>query len=83
MTSLALLLPFAALAACGSETQPPSTDEPRIKVRSSEQEQLHKFDAFNLAIALKRAIQDAGFTCRRVTDAGFVGAYQNLDMWAA
>ena len=38
---------------------------------------------FNLAIGLKRAIYDAGYTCKRITDAGFVGTYKNLDMWTA
>jgi len=37
----------------------------------------------NLAIGLKRAIYDAGYTCKRVTDAGFVGEWKNLDMWVA
>jgi hypothetical protein len=32
---------------------------------------------------LKRAIYDAGFTCKRVTDGGFVAAWKNLDMWMA
>ena len=59
------------------------TNQPTIKVRSAEQEQLHKLDAFNLAIALKRAIYDAGYTCKRITDAGFVGTCKNLDMWMA
>jgi hypothetical protein len=54
-----------------------------IKVQSAEQIQLHKLDAFNLAIGLKRAIYDAGYTCKRVTDAGFVGTWKNLDMWMA
>jgi len=52
-------------------------------VRSSEQDQLKQLDAINLAIALKRAIYDAGYTCKRITDAGFVGEYKNLDMWMA
>jgi hypothetical protein len=52
-------------------------------VRSAEQEQLKKLDALNLAIGLKRAIYDAGYTCKKITDAGFVGEYQNLDMWMA
>ena len=52
-------------------------------MRAQEQEQLHKLDAFNLAIGLKRAIYDAGYTCNRITDAGFVGTWQNLDMWMA
>jgi len=71
-----------ALAGCNEQPQQ-QTNEPRIKVRSSEQEQLHKLDAFNLAIGLKRAIYDAGYTCKRITDAGFVGIWQNLDMWMA
>jgi hypothetical protein len=73
-----------ALAACNQQQpQTNPTNEPAIKVRASEQEQLHQLDALNLAIALKRAIYDAGYTCRRITDAGFVGAYKNLDMWMA
>ena len=77
-----LLLGALALAACNEQPQQ-TTNEPVIKVRSNEQEQLHKLDAFNLAIGLKHAIYDAGYTCKRVTDAGFVGAYKNLDMWMA
>lgn len=73
------LLLAAALSACDSS--PPK--QTPIKVTSPEQQQLHKLDAFNLAIGLKRAIYAAGYTCKRVTDAGFVGTYKNLDMWAA
>ena len=76
------LLSLLSLAACNN-TQPQQTNQPTIKVRSNEQNQLHKLDAFNLAIALKHAIYDAGYTCMRVTDAGFVGTYKNLDMWMA
>jgi hypothetical protein len=77
-----VLLTIVALAACNEQPQQ-TTNEPRIKVRSREQEQLHQLDAFNLAIGLKRAIYDAGYNCKRVTDAGFVGAWKNLDMWMA
>lgn len=73
---------LALLAACGDQGQQQS-NAPAIKVRGPEQEQLHKLDAFNLAIALKHAIYDAGFTCKRVTDGGFVDVYENLDMWTA
>jgi hypothetical protein len=75
------LLASLAIAACGSQTQ--QSNQTHIKVRGSEQEQLHQLDAFNLAIGLKRAIYDAGYTCKRVTDGGFVGEYKNLDMWMA
>ena len=74
----------AALAACNSEPQQQAaTNQPQIKVRSSEQDQLHKLDAMNLAIGLKRAIYSAGFSCRQITEAGFVGEYKNMDMWMA
>ena len=81
-TGLIIALGALALAAC-NEQQPASTNQPQIKVRSSEQDQLKQLDAINLAIALKRAIYDAGYTCKTVTDAGFVGTWQNLDMWVA
>jgi hypothetical protein len=80
---LALLLAPLALAACNRQPQQAKTKEPTIEVRSQEQEGLHRLDAMNLAIGLKRAIYDAGFTCKRITDAGFVGTYKNLDMWMA
>ncbi|MFL6728465.1 MAG: hypothetical protein ACJ8E3_03895 [Sphingomicrobium sp.] len=70
-----------ALAACGDTS--PAPEQPTIKVRSAEQNQLHQLDALNLAIGLKRAIYDAGYTCKRITDAGFVAEWKNLDMWMA
>ena len=74
------LLAGLALASCG---EPQQRQTRPIKVRSAEQNQLHELDAINLAIALKRAIYDAGYTCKRVTDAGFVAEWKNLDMWSA
>ena len=75
------LIAAATLAACNEQPyQPPAN---QTKVRSSEQEQLKQLDAFNLAIGLKRAIYDAGATCKRITDAGFVGEWKNNDMWVA
>ena len=51
------LIMFAALAACDNSTP----QKAPIKVTSPEQQQLHKLDAFNLAIGLKRAIYAAGY----------------------
>ena len=76
-----ILVAPLALAACDAGTPP--TNQTSIKVRSPEQDRLHTLNALNLAIALKRAIYAAGYTCRRVTEAGFVAEYQNLDMWTA
>jgi hypothetical protein len=75
------LAALAGLAACNNSQ--PQQQQPTIRVRSDEQKQLHQLDAFNLAIGLKHAIFDAGYTCDRITDAGFVGTYKNLEMWTA
>ena len=80
MRRIIALVALAALAGCNkSQPQQPQT----IRVVSDEQRQLHQLDAFNLAIGLKRAIYDAGYTCKRITDAGYVGTWKNLDMWVA
>ncbi len=78
---LTIAIAALGLTACNQRSE--TTNQPVIKVQSDEQKQLHKLDAFNLAIGLKHAIYDAGYTCKRVTDAGFVGTYKNLDMWMA
>ncbi len=83
LKSAALLLAPALLAACDAPDRDAQGNTPQIQVRSAEQNQLHQLSALNLAIALKRANYDAGYTCQRETDAGFVGAYENLDMWMA
>jgi hypothetical protein len=74
---------IAAAIVAGCNQQAPQGNQPSIKVTSAEQQRLHELDAFNLAIGLKHAIYDAGYTCKRITDAGFVGNYKNLDMWMA
>jgi hypothetical protein len=75
------VLAALCLTAC-NETQP-AQQQTKIKVRSAEQDRLKQLDAMNLAIGLKRAIYDAGYTCKRITDAGFVAEWKNLDMWTA
>src|SRR4029078_3708796 len=81
--SVKLAVPLLAALVIAGCDQPPQQPVRQIKVRSAEQNQLHELDAINLAIALKRAIYDAGYTCKRVTDAGFVAEWKNLDMWSA
>jgi hypothetical protein len=82
-TTTAVLLSCLTLAACGSGDQQQTSNQPTIRVVSREQQQLHQLDAFNLAIGLKRAIYDAGYTCKRITDAGYVGIWKNLEEWTA
>ena len=69
------------LTACGP-SQPTQPKQP-IVVRSQVQDQLHKLDDTNRAIALKHALYDSGYTCQRIDKSGFVTAYKNLDMWTA
>ncbi|HEU5067449.1 MAG TPA: hypothetical protein VFT61_04605 [Sphingomicrobium sp.] len=74
------------LAAC-NQSQPQNPPQNQAQQPHStigpEQEQLHQLDALNLAIALKRAIYDSGFSCRQIDKAGYVGPYKNLDEWTA
>ena len=75
-----MLLVSAAVGACNNNAP---TNQREIRVVGDEQKQLHQLDAYNLAIGLKRAIYDAGYSCKKVTDAGFVGTWENLDEWTA
>ena len=80
LRTLTLALATLATAACNQSQPAPQT---KIEVRGPEQDRLTKLDAFNLSIALKRAIFDLGYKCQRVEKAGFVGPYKNMDMWTA
>ena len=78
------LLPFgllAMLAACGDN--PATQPSQPIVVRSEGQDKLHQLDDMNRAIALKRAIYESGSDCRRVTQSGYVGEYENTSYWTA
>jgi hypothetical protein len=79
------LLAAAVLATGGCNSQESQQAQPvqKISVRSAEQDALHKANELNRVIALKRAIYDSGYTCKRVTRSGYVGPYENLDMWMA
>ncbi|HEV8407570.1 MAG TPA: hypothetical protein VGQ34_06505 [Sphingomicrobium sp.] len=81
-TPTIVLLTFVALSAC-NKGGPQKANGSQIRIVSEEQKQLHQLDAIDLGIGLKRAIYDAGYSCKRVTDAGFVGTWQNLDEWTA
>ena len=78
----ALLVGASLIGACNPAPSQQS-QAPTIKVRGPEQDKLHQLAAFDLAIALKRAIYGAGYTCQRLIDGGFVGTYQNMDNWLA
>jgi hypothetical protein len=73
---------LAALFVSGCEG-PPERERAPVQVRGAEQERLHQLTGPNRDIAMRRAIRDSGYRCQRVTQSGFVGPYENLDMWTA
>lgn len=77
------LIGLLALGACNGQDGSAGNANQEIRVQSDEQKQLHQLNALNLGIGLKHAIYDAGYSCLRVTDAGYVGTYKNLDEWMA
>jgi hypothetical protein len=78
------LLPLAALLALSACDDSPATQPSQpIVVRSEGQDRLHQLDDLNRAIALKRAIYEGGSDCRRVTQSGYVGEYENTSYWTA
>ena len=85
MRSLIACSLILSLAACGSSetTNQPAAAQPRIQVRSAEQDALHNLSDMDRDIGLKRAIQDSGMPCRRVTKSGYVQEYNSLSMWTA
>lgn len=70
------------LAGCGQSSAPPAPQK-TIKVQGDEQRQLASATEMDRAIALKRAIYDAGSRCRRVVKTGQMADYKNLSMWQA
>ncbi len=81
MTRLLPFLVLGLLSACGDN--PATKPSQPIVVRSEGQDKLHQLDDLNRAIALKRAIYAAGSDCRRVTQSGYVGEYENTSYWTA
>ena len=81
-TLLTALAGTLMITACDQPRQEQPKQQ-QIKVQSEEQKQLHKLNPLNRAIALRRAIYDSGFRCRRVDESGFVQEYKNLSMWTA
>ena len=81
----AQLLGALTIGLLASACDDPQPSQPRksIQVRSEQQEGLHKLSEHYRHVALRRAIYDAGRTCRSVTRSGYVQEYGNLSMWTA
>jgi hypothetical protein len=84
MRNAALMLSVVVLAACGKggtpAEQPVQND---IMVRSEAQQRLFDLNDLNRAIALKRALSDAGMRCGQIVSTGYVTRYKDMDMWTA
>ena len=74
---IAMTLGAVLLTAACSPEPTEQANAPAIKVRGLEQDRLHQLGAFDLAIGLKRAIYEAGYTCKQLTDAGFIGTHND------
>ena len=79
--SIALLM-LLPLAACDQDASAPPPKQ-QITVRSDGQDRMHQLNDLNRAIALKRALYDSKAECRRVTQSGYVGEYENTSQWTA
>lgn len=75
----ALLL--ATLASCGDGAQPTQTRS--VQPTSEYVEKLKGLSEMNRGLALRRAVQDTGGTCKKVDQSGFQENYKNMSMWTA
>lgn len=78
-TSLLLL----ALAGCDGGAPRESGTVTSVKASSPYVDQLKTLNAFNRGLALRRAIQDSGSTCKSVDSSGYQQEHANMSMWTA
>ena len=84
MRALPAILPaiLLSLAACdGGADQPAAVKH--IGVRNALHEQLTGLSDLNRRLALRRAIQDSRFRCKRIDADAFQQDYKALKMWTA
>jgi hypothetical protein len=79
--SSAIALLLAALAGCDDGSQPAATTT--VKPSSEYVDKLKGLSELNRGLALRRAIQDTGGTCKKVDQGLFQQDYENLSMWVA
>lgn len=76
---------MAVLSACdgGSSEPAPPKKVTSVRVTSQYIEGLKALSEMNRGLALRRAVQDSGESCKRVESSGFQEDYGNLSMWTA
>ena len=69
------------LAGCDGGAAPTRTKS--ITAANPFQEKLAGLSDLNRSLALRRAVQDAGETCKRIDASAYQGLYKSLHMWTA
>ena len=91
-SGLAVLVPLLALAGCGSQDSadggdagPAAGEQATINVvvPNPYQKQLLALNETNRKLALRRAVQDDGGSCRSIKSARFQQEYNGMAMWVA
>ena len=84
MNKIVCALALVSLPACdgGSGGGAPQ-NVPSIKPQSAYVEQLRALSPQNRDLALRRAVQDSGQSCKRITSSQETGAYKNMASWTA
>jgi hypothetical protein len=69
------------MAGCGDGSEPAPTRS--VQPTSEYVEKLKGLSEMNRGLALRRAVQDTGGTCKKVDQSGFQENYKNMSMWTA
>ncbi len=74
-----LLAAASLLTGCDGGDGPRQTT--KVRPASAYVDQLKGLSEMSRGLALRRAIQDSGSTCKKVDASGYQQDYQNLSMW--
>lgn len=81
-TTLPVLM-LLTVSACGDGSDTPQQNVTSIKPKSAYVEKLRGLSQQNRDLALRRAIQDARESCKRITTSEETGTYENMATWTA
>ncbi len=78
-----VLAALSALAACDSGGDSAPRKVTSIKAESAYADKLRSLSPQSRDLALRRAIQDSGESCKRITSSQETGTYKNMTTWTA
>lgn len=75
----------AALGACGEAPtgEATTTKTTKLVVANPFHDRLRTLSERDRSLTLRRAVQDAGESCRTIAGSAYTGAYKGLQMWTA